>query len=290
MEGYVRPMEAWPDGKRVGVLFNVAYEAWEPGVAPGVSPMGNPLPPGVVDTQAVDWGLYAQREGISRLERILGEAGVRATVFASGCLGELTPDTLIALAGEGHAICGHSYYQNRVPATLDPESEAADIRLCQEALEPLIGRPLEGWISPRATPSSSTSGLLAQAGFLWHGDTFDRDVAYVRRHPDGDLVHIPLTMELNDLPFFMKQGRPPEEMLTTFDRLLHFLLRQEDQPGQIDVTAHAHVFGRPLGASVYQELLQRAGAESEVWTGTRDELARHVRAVSGDAATPGRRA
>ena len=35
-----------PNDKRIAVVFNVCLEAWSDGKAPGISPMGNPLPAG----------------------------------------------------------------------------------------------------------------------------------------------------------------------------------------------------------------------------------------------------
>ena len=38
------PNWVWPNDKRIAVVFNVCLEAWSDGKAPGISPMGNPLP------------------------------------------------------------------------------------------------------------------------------------------------------------------------------------------------------------------------------------------------------
>ena len=54
----------WPGGRHVAVVFNLAYEAWSDGIAPGIGPMGNPLPPGVVDTNAISWANYGATRGI----------------------------------------------------------------------------------------------------------------------------------------------------------------------------------------------------------------------------------
>ncbi len=42
-----QPDWVWPNGKRIAVVFNICLEAWSDGKAPGISPMGNPLPAGV---------------------------------------------------------------------------------------------------------------------------------------------------------------------------------------------------------------------------------------------------
>ncbi len=51
----------WPDGRHVAVVFNVAFEGWSDGKAPGIGPMGNPLPGGIFDTNALAWGHYGRR-------------------------------------------------------------------------------------------------------------------------------------------------------------------------------------------------------------------------------------
>ena len=61
------PKWLWPNGKRIAVVFNVCLEAWSDGKAPGISPMGNPLPAGVLDTMAISWAAYGVRTGIYRL-------------------------------------------------------------------------------------------------------------------------------------------------------------------------------------------------------------------------------
>ena len=43
----------FPDGRRVGIVFNIAYEGWSEGQVPGIGPMGNPLKPGFFDANAV---------------------------------------------------------------------------------------------------------------------------------------------------------------------------------------------------------------------------------------------
>jgi len=42
----------WPGGKRIAVIFRMAFEAWSDDHWPGISPMGNPLKPGFPDLNA----------------------------------------------------------------------------------------------------------------------------------------------------------------------------------------------------------------------------------------------
>jgi hypothetical protein len=41
----------------------------------------------------------------------------------------------------------------------------------------------------------------------------------------------------------------------------------------IDVTVHAHIFGRPRGAHYFGEIVARAVGASDVWIATRAEIA-----------------
>ena len=86
----------WPGGSHVAVVFNIAYEAWSDGKAPGIGPMGNPLPPGTFDTNALSWGRYGQDTGIERLLRILDRTHHKASVMVSGILAERAPQHAIA--------------------------------------------------------------------------------------------------------------------------------------------------------------------------------------------------
>ena len=74
----------WPGGRHVAVVLNVAYEGWSDGKAPGIGPMGNPLPADAFDTNALSWGSYGATRGIERLLRALDRAGRRASVMVSG--------------------------------------------------------------------------------------------------------------------------------------------------------------------------------------------------------------
>src|ERR1041385_3956119 len=98
------PPPRWPGGSHVAVVFNIAYEAWSDGKAPGIGPMGNPLPPGTFDSNALSWGRYGQDAGIERLLRILERTRQRASVMISGILVERAPHQVRAIAAAGHEI------------------------------------------------------------------------------------------------------------------------------------------------------------------------------------------
>jgi hypothetical protein len=107
----------WPGDRRIAAIVNIAYEAWGDDRAPGIGPMGNPLPPGAFDTNSRSWGDYGADHGIHRLLRILAGAQVRGSVMVSGILADRFPANVQAIADGGHEIIAHSYSQDLVPAS-----------------------------------------------------------------------------------------------------------------------------------------------------------------------------
>ena len=272
----------WPGGRHVAVVLNVAYEGWSDGKAPGIGPMGNPLPAGAFDTNALSWGSYGATRGIERLLRALERTKRRASVMVSGIFGERTPATVRAIVQAGHELVAHCYAQDVIPAQLAPDAVRIDIERTTAALEAASGERPRGWISPRGTPSAESARLLVEANYAWQGDVFDDDRPYLQIF-EGDapasdgIVAIPLTMEINDLPHAMRFGRSPGQYVELFDEALAQMRKDTGEAVMLDVTAHAHVYGRPAGAWAFEAIAAKAGDHDDVWLATRGEIAAHVR-------------
>jgi peptidoglycan/xylan/chitin deacetylase (PgdA/CDA1 family) len=266
----------WPGGRYVAVVFNVAFEAWSDGKAPGIGPMGNPLPTGVFDTNALSWSHYGAVRGIDRLLRTLDRVKLRGSIMVNGILAERAPDTVKSIAEAGHEIVAHGFAQDIVPAALATEADRADIGKTTRILEQVVGQRPRGWISPRGTPGRDSARYLAQAGYLWHGDAFDDDRPYIQTFEAGSIVAVPLTTEVNDLPHAMRFGRSPRQYIESFDEFLAHALSGETDAVMIDVTAHAHVYGRPSGAWAYEAVARKVMWRDDVWLATRSEIAAHA--------------
>ena len=267
----------WPGDKRVAVIFNVAFEAWSDGKAPGISPMGNPLPavPGIIDSMAISWAAYGARRGIYRLLEAFARHGIHASVMTNAVLAERSPEAVRAVGDGGHEVVSHSYAMDVMPVMMTSEQEKANIKRCTELLGLVSRVSVKGWISPRGTPSSNTARLLAEAGYLWYGDVFDDDLPYVQSFGQSRIVALPLSTDVNDMPS-MKYGSPPRAMLATFEEHLERVMKHERGPVIIDATAHAHIFGRPHGAHYYERIMEIAARTPEIWVATRREIASHV--------------
>jgi peptidoglycan/xylan/chitin deacetylase (PgdA/CDA1 family) len=274
----------WPNGKRIAVVFNVCLEAWSEGKAPGISPMGNPLPAGVLDTMAISWAEYGVKIGIYRLLDAFARHGARSSVMVSAVIAERAPQAIKAVAQGGHEVLSHSYAMDVIPALLSEEEERRNIARCSRLLEDASGRKVEGWLSPRGTSKPSTPKLLAEAGYRWYGDVFDADLPYVQSFNGKKIVAIPLSYDVNDMQS-MKYGSSPRMMLDTFNEVIDIARAREHEPRIIDVTGHAHIFGHHRGAYYYEKIIEQAVAASDIWVGTRAAVADHVLSGEGDDAS-----
>lgn len=277
----------WPGGRKIALIFNVAYEAWSDGKAPGIGPMGNPLPHGAFDANALSWGNYGAEQGIARLLRILDRNAIRASVMVSGILAERVPESVRAIAEAGHEIAAHSYAQDIVPITLDMKQDRENIAKTTEAIASVTGQRPKGWISPRGTAGPQTLRLLVEAGYAWHSDVLDDDRPYLQFFEEGQLLAIPFTMDINDLPHAMRFGRTPRQFVELFDDFLAHAAEREDVAIIMDVTAHTHCYGRPGGAWAYEEIARMVRGRDDIWIATRQDIADHAMAALGGAQAGG---
>lgn len=267
----------WPHGRRIAVVFNVAFEAWSDGKAPGLSPMGNPLPaiPGIVDSMAISWAAYGAKRGIYRLLESFARHSVRASVMTSAILAERSPEAVRAVGDAGHEVVSHSYAMDVMPVMMEVEAERLNIERCTDLLAHASRSRVRGWISPRGTPSANTARLLAEVDYLWYGDVFDDDLPYVQTFGESRIVALPLATDVNDMRS-MKYGDPPRKMLEDFEDYLERVAKNAGEPVIIDATVHAHIFGRPHGAHYYERIMELAARTPEIWIATREQIANHV--------------
>jgi hypothetical protein len=263
----------WPKGRPLAISISVMLEGWADGSAPGIGPMGNPLKPGLIDLQALSWAEYGPKAGAPRLLELLDRSGTRAVFYTSGIVAERYPDLPRAIATAGHAVAAHGWSQGTLPPTLTPDAERADIARCVAVLTRTAGSAPLGWLSPRCTPSAVTAHLLAAAGFRWHADMFDADLPYPIDTPAGPLLGMPFTMEVNDMPLYVRYGNEPEAFTRTLTRIVEGWPALGSPPACLDITVHAHVFGRPYGAIAFLESLAMLRHHPHCWLTDHAELA-----------------
>lgn len=265
--------DVWPTSRPIALSISVMLEGWTDDAAPGIGPMGNPLRAGVYDTQAKSWAEYGERAGAWRLLDVLHDVGVKAVFYVSGVLADRNAELMRAIAGAGHEVAAHAWSQHIIPACQSREEEHADLKRCIAALEATTGQRPRGWISPRATPSLATPELLAIERMTWLADAFDQDLPYAVETPAGVVTAVPFTTEVNDFPLCIRYGQPPSAFVNALGSLLEGWAELGNSPACLDLTAHAHVFGRPSGAIAFKQAINMGQAHARAWMTNHAELA-----------------
>lgn len=261
----------WPGKARVAVMVTVMFESWPEGKGPPYGPMASGLREGTLDLQSVSWAHYGGRTGIWRLMRLFHKFDVKATIGANAMSLERFPDAAKELARAGHEIAGHSYTQDMFLPYLTVDEERALIRRCASIIESLSGQKPVGWASPRMTPTEHTARILADEGFLWHGDYHDTDLPYLVKTPAGKIVALPHSDFTDNR---VLRGNP-RDFLDVYRDTFDYLYRNE--PGALlNLTVHAHFGARPPLAAMLHEILAHARGHPDVWFARHDEVARLV--------------
>jgi Polysaccharide deacetylase len=255
----------WPEDRPLAVSVSVMLEGWAAPDAPAMGPMGNVLRPGTVDLQARSWADYGAKVGAWRLLDLLDREDTKAVFYVSGVVAEQYPALPAAIVQRGHSVCAHGWSQGTLPAYLSPEQEAADIEKCVAVIAATTGSAPAGWLSPRCTPSSRTSGFLAEQGFRFHAEMFDSDLPYRIETEAGSLVGVPFTMEVNDMPLYVRYGNEPDAFTRTLARIVEGWPRLGSPFACLDITVHAHVFGRPYGALAFLDSLAVVKRSPHCW-------------------------
>jgi peptidoglycan/xylan/chitin deacetylase (PgdA/CDA1 family) len=258
----------WPDKKKLAVMVTVMFEVWSEGKSPPYSPMTTSLKPGTPDLLGISWSQYGGKTGIWRLLRIFDEVDIKATVCLNAKGAEIFPGAVKEIHKRGHEVAGHSYTQDTILPYLTMAEEKEVVRKCRAIIEKAVGiRPI-GWFSPVAAPTAHTADLLAEAGFLWHGDYNDTDLPYVVDTVNGKLVAI----AHSDFTDNRTLRSSPRDFYNVYKDTFDYLYKHE-APSLINLTVHCHFGGRPLMSAMLHDLLRYMKGFPDVWFARHDEIA-----------------
>jgi peptidoglycan/xylan/chitin deacetylase (PgdA/CDA1 family) len=96
------------------------------------------------------------REGLERIQPLLGEEGLRTTLFTTAHFADTYPDDIRALARR-HEIASHTYYHSRY--------ETEHLATSRSRLEEVAGVPVRGLRMPRMRQVSMSD--IAAAGYAY---------------------------------------------------------------------------------------------------------------------------
>ncbi|HYA28248.1 MAG TPA: polysaccharide deacetylase family protein [Acidobacteriota bacterium] len=255
----------WPGGNRIAVTLNIMHE-WE-SVPRSITVRKRAMESANthLDFLALGAREYGANFGFQRLLNVLDKFDIQATVFTSGLMAELFPETLKEAAQRGHEIACHHWDQSRHPFDYDSaEQEREAMVRSIEAIEKASGIRPVGYMSPGPRPSPYTLELCASLGFKWNGDYCDSDVPYMIDVDGKRLVSLGYVRPAytdNDLLALGLAGAL-QQLKDEFDA--HYE-EGADHPMKFRYAMHNFTGGRPGLAKVLERFLAYAKSQPNVW-------------------------
>lgn len=184
---------------------------------------------------------YSFTVGVWRGIELLDEFGIKASIFPNAGMVERYPDLYRDLHRKGHEIVTRSYDQAIPTPELSPAEERQEIQRCTRIVEKVTGERPRGWINPGAKCTDKTPEILADEGYLWHGDLKGDDLPYGIKTSNGKkIVVIPhRTITSNDNAVYRNQRSVNEAfqfMKESFDAF--YKLGQNKYPGLMTFGMH----------------------------------------------------
>lgn len=273
-------LQAFPNGARLAFLFYSAAEEWnwdetEQGLDPFPLARFGEKQLALSMRSAIAYGFQV---GLPRICEVLRDVGMKATMWTNGNAVEQQRDVVELLHTEGHELGGHGYSEGWPMTALTREQQADHIARSVELLSSVSGKAPTSWVGPGAGANRDTVELLAEAGFLAHGDLQDDELPYFLHVGDRTLVEIPYRMisNLNDVPLMTQAGRmrsvadATDYLTQSFDASYAEAARR---PLLVNFGTHPHVSGRPDHCEVMRRFLEYVASHEDVWVCTYAELA-----------------
>ncbi len=193
----------WPSGSplAIGALVLLEHYEWDP---PSDAYSLRNSSGGLIKLPAPDYVQlthreYGHRVGVFRLLDTLERHGIPVTVAVDKLTAVHYPWLIDHLMQRGCELVGHGVAASQlITSKLSEEAEAEIIADCLDTLERLSGNRPSGWFSPEGVESSRTPELLAASGVNYVCDWPNDEQPYKMTTPVGDLVSLPLFLEVDD--------------------------------------------------------------------------------------------
>ncbi|MXX43459.1 MAG: polysaccharide deacetylase family protein [Acidimicrobiales bacterium] len=272
-----RPRIRWPNDARVALWIAPNVEHYE--FLPPRDPQRNtwtrsPHP----DVQGYGYRDYGNRVGFWRMVEVLDRFGVVATASTNLAVFDHYPEVGAAMVERGWEIMSHGIYNTRYISSIDETAERAFYIECIEALRSHTGQQLRGMLGPAVSNTVLTPDLMAEAGLIYHADWFHDDQPVPLATRSGQqLVSVPYSMELNDVPVFT-QHFDTSEFVAMAKAQLDVLRREadDDAGGRVMCVAlHPYLMGMPHRVDGLAAMLDYLMSHDDVWQTTASQIAQH---------------
>tara|TARA_Y100001934_G_scaffold63464_1_gene78807 strand:- start:24348 stop:25217 length:870 start_codon:yes stop_codon:yes gene_type:complete len=262
-----RPKLSWQNGARIAV--------W---IAPNLEffPLNEPVP-GSRYSHTPEVSSWAQRDygariGVFRIMDVLSQRNIRATCTLNSEVCDAYPEMMEDAVALGWNFMGHNQSNSRPFHSTPPKNDHQMIKKVLSQIEQCTGNRPRGWLSSGLQETWDTLDYLAEEDIDYVCDWTNDDQPYFMKIGGKQLVSLPYSTEINDLPQF-RAGRSNEEfermIRTQFDTLYE---EGEDSARVMAICLHPFVIGVSHRIGVLKSALDYIQGHNDVWFATAEEI------------------
>jgi len=273
----------WPNGARVALVLTFNLETWDltkdtdkPYYAGGPSILPDILPGRIPDFPNYTWREYGQRVGLWRMIELFDELGVKASCTTNAVTIERRRAMTDAVLERGWELFTHNWEQGELLSdyALEPEKEREIVLRTLDAFEAYTGRKSKGWLSSSLRGTLQTADILAEYGASFYCDIMNDDQPYLLRTPNGPIVSVPYSNEINDFTFVTRKNYTTDQYAEALIEELDVLHAEGAKTARImNVGLHPHVSGRAHRIRALRLFIEHAKSLPGIWWATREEIA-----------------
>lgn len=272
-----RPVYDWPGGKRLAIYLGVNHEVFDFGGGLGAELAPSQTQPDVMNYA---WRDYGNRVGVWRLFDLFDRLALTTTALLNADVLDRCPGLAEACRDRGDEIAAHGGSNAKAQGSLFRSGERHLIADVTDRLATLGIRPT-GWLGPWISESEVTPDLLKEAGYRYVLDWAHDDQPTRMATKHGDLLSVPYSQEINDLPAVIQRKQEAEGFATMIrDAVTQLLSEADRRPVVLGIALHPYIMGQahrvPPLARVLEEL--RQADDPRIWWTTAGAIAEHVQA------------
>jgi allantoinase len=234
----------------------------------------------VPDVLKYTWRTYGSRVGIWRLMDILDDYGIRATVALNAEICDHEPEIVEEGMKRDWEFMGHGVTNSKRLSNLDEEEERTVIQATRDRIADFTGVEPDGWLGPGVQETFNTPDLLAEEGFEYVCDWRNDDQPYPMNVRNDDLVAMPCSAEIDDIPMLTRRNLSGPQFERTVKDQFDVLYEESQEDGNnkvLSLEIHPYLTGQAHRSKYLDNILHHITAHDGVWKTTHGEIADHYK-------------
>ena len=224
-------------------------------------------------------GLYATKQGLPRILKMLQEENLKATFFTTAYTAEIHPDIIRYIAEQGHEIAYHGY-MHEVKDTYEEENALMD--KVDAIFRKLTGKRPVGVRMPDGIIHDFHKKLWLDRGIIYSSNWRNNDGPFLL-DLDGKkipIVELPKDGIVDDTSYDMYTLQHPEHYYLRSGREMVQIWQDEfdglaEEGRMINFVMHPQFVGRPGYVRALRSFIHYA-KENGAWITTDEACAKHV--------------